>query len=159
VIGYDAFGSCTGLTSITIGNSVTLIGAWAFSVCTGLTEIYIKNPTPPSLGSSCLYDVDKTTCKLYVPKGSSSTYRLAWGFDNVIETDFTAINPINKENSTIKSIFNGIAIETKTATPVTVYNLSGQTVYQSVVAGKAEIHLPKGVYILRTGNQAVKFVK
>ncbi|MCR4812141.1 MAG: leucine-rich repeat protein [Bacteroidales bacterium] len=35
-IGNSAFSGCTGLTSLTIGNSVTSIGNYAFSACTGL---------------------------------------------------------------------------------------------------------------------------
>ena len=42
-IGGGAFSSCTGLTSITIGNSVTSIGYQAFYGCTGLTSITIDN--------------------------------------------------------------------------------------------------------------------
>ena len=38
-----AFSGCTGLTSVTIGNSVTSIGQLAFSGCTGLTELTIPN--------------------------------------------------------------------------------------------------------------------
>ena len=38
-IGYAAFNGCTGLTSITIPNSVTSIGYTAFSRCTGLTSV------------------------------------------------------------------------------------------------------------------------
>ena len=38
-----AFNSCTGLTSITIPNSVTSIGNGAFEYCTGLTIITIPN--------------------------------------------------------------------------------------------------------------------
>ena len=41
-IGYAAFRS-SGLTSITIPNSVTYIGEWAFGNCTGLTAIDIPN--------------------------------------------------------------------------------------------------------------------
>ncbi|MBQ2704610.1 MAG: leucine-rich repeat domain-containing protein [Clostridia bacterium] len=40
-IGGSAFSGCTGLTSITIPNSVTTIGGSAFSGCTGLTSIAI----------------------------------------------------------------------------------------------------------------------
>ena len=42
-IGTGAFDGCTGLTSITIPNSVTTIGSCAFSGCTGLTSITIPN--------------------------------------------------------------------------------------------------------------------
>ena len=42
-IGDYAFEYCSGLTSVTIGNSVTSIGDWAFSGCTGLTSVTIPN--------------------------------------------------------------------------------------------------------------------
>ena len=42
-IGDDAFYNCTGLTSITIPNSVTSIGRYAFSGCISLTSIEIPD--------------------------------------------------------------------------------------------------------------------
>ena len=42
-IGQDAFYSCSGLTSVTIPNSVTTIGQDAFNRCSGLTSITIPN--------------------------------------------------------------------------------------------------------------------
>ena len=39
----DAFRECTGLTSVTIGNSVTTIGNRAFLACSGLTSLTIGN--------------------------------------------------------------------------------------------------------------------
>ena len=42
-IGNDAFSGCTGLTSVTIGNSVTFIGEDAFYYCTGLTSVTIPD--------------------------------------------------------------------------------------------------------------------
>ena len=42
-IGENAFFCCTGLTEVTIPESVTSIGSWAFSSCTSLTEVIIPN--------------------------------------------------------------------------------------------------------------------
>ncbi len=42
-IGLDAFSGCSGLKSVTIGNSVTSIGHGAFSDCSGLTSVTIGN--------------------------------------------------------------------------------------------------------------------
>lgn len=42
-IGEFAFYGCTGLTSITIPNSVKTIGEWAFRDCKGITSIPIPN--------------------------------------------------------------------------------------------------------------------
>ena len=42
-IGGAAFQYCSGLTSVTIGNSVTSIGDYAFQACRGLTSIEIPN--------------------------------------------------------------------------------------------------------------------
>ena len=42
-IGYRAFNGCTKLTSVTIGNGVTSIGNYAFNGCTGLTSVTIPN--------------------------------------------------------------------------------------------------------------------
>ena len=41
-IGDGAFSHCSGLTSVTIGNSVTSIGMWAFNMC-ALTSLHIPN--------------------------------------------------------------------------------------------------------------------
>ena len=50
-IGDRAFSDCTGLTSISIPDSVTGIGNSAFSGCTGLTSIYIPGSVT-SIGNS-----------------------------------------------------------------------------------------------------------
>ena len=55
VIGEDAFRGHTGLTSITIPDSVTSIGWYAFSRCTSLTSITIGNGVT-SIGNSAFYN-------------------------------------------------------------------------------------------------------
>ena len=51
---------CSGLTSVTIGNSVTSIGEYAFLDCSGLTSVTIPNSVK-SIGSCCFYDCSGLT--------------------------------------------------------------------------------------------------
>ncbi len=53
-IGRSAFSGCTGLTSVTIGNSVTSIGRSAFSGCSGLTSVTIPYSVT-SIGYDAFY--------------------------------------------------------------------------------------------------------
>jgi hypothetical protein len=161
-----AFYWCRGLTSVTIPKSVTTIGVQAFAYCTDLTEIHVKNPTPQNISydafNKVFQDVNTTTCKLYVPKGSYVAYGLAYvwsDFFNIIEEeDGTAINTISNDNVAIHSTTNGIAIATQEAAPVAIFNIAGQQVYQSVINGSREIALSKGVYIVRVGKESHKVI-
>jgi hypothetical protein len=45
-IAYQAFNSCSGLTSVTFGNRVTSIGDWAFGNCLSLTGVYFQGNAP-----------------------------------------------------------------------------------------------------------------
>ncbi|MCX4359505.1 MAG: leucine-rich repeat protein [Rikenellaceae bacterium] len=75
VIGQSMFDGCTGLESITIPASVTKLGYEAFKGCTGLKDIYCKSTTPPSLGSSSLFENTAETLKIYVPRASVDAYK------------------------------------------------------------------------------------
>ena len=57
---YAAFRDCSGLTSITIPNSVTTIGSYAFRDCSGLTSITIPNSVT-SIGSSAFFGCSSLT--------------------------------------------------------------------------------------------------
>jgi uncharacterized protein YjdB len=161
VIGDYAFAGAS-LTSLTIPASVTSFG-WCSFTCSKLTEIHSKKSIPVKLTKEkeAFNEVDKTTCKLYVPKGSSEVYRNAniWkDFFNIIEEDATAIETVNPNIISIHSVSNGIVIETKAAIPIAIFNIAGQKVYQSVVDGNAEISLNKGVYIVRVDNESQKVI-
>ena len=59
-IGDYAFSYCSGLTSITIPDGVTSIGDYAFSYCSGLTSITIPNSVT-SIGRSVFYNCSGLT--------------------------------------------------------------------------------------------------
>ncbi len=57
-IGEYAFYNCTGLTSVTIGGNVTSIGNYAFRDCSGLTSVTIGNSVT-SIGDYAFYGCSK----------------------------------------------------------------------------------------------------
>ena len=59
-IGDWAFSSCSGLTSVTIGNSVTTIGSFAFLSCSGLTSVTIPNSVT-NIEKKAFYDCSSLT--------------------------------------------------------------------------------------------------
>ena len=69
-IGVRAFYYCTGLTSVTIGNSVTSIGVRAFYYCTGLTSVTIGNSVT-SIGDGAFYDCKGLT-SITIPNSVTS---------------------------------------------------------------------------------------
>ena len=89
-IGGFAFWDCSGLTSITIPDSVTSIEDYAFSGCSGLTSVYCKAIAPPSIVNDT-FDKVSATATLYVPTGSKAAYAAAAGwskFKTIEETQF-----------------------------------------------------------------------
>ena len=98
-IGEYAFMNCTGLTSIEIPASVTSIGDYAFYCCTGLNKVISHATVPPTCDTTNIwFNVNKSTCTLYVPAGTKDAYAAAegWRYFSVIEefdtTDITALD-------------------------------------------------------------------
>ena len=69
-IGQSAFETCTGLTNITIPNSVSSIGNYAFFNCSGLTTITIPNSVT-SIGESAFQFCSYLT-NITIPNGVTS---------------------------------------------------------------------------------------
>lgn len=79
-IGNSAFSGCTGLTSVTIGTGVTSIGGGAFISCSGLTSITSNATTAPTIQFNTFQNI-KTGGRLYVPAGSTG-YNVWMGTGN-----------------------------------------------------------------------------
>ena len=83
---------CTGLTSITIPNSVTSIDGSAFWGCSSLNSVSVEIDTPLSITENVFSN--RTNAKLYVPAGCKAAYEAAdyWKeFKEIIETEALAI--------------------------------------------------------------------
>lgn len=115
IIGDFAFYGCTGLTYLSIPNSVTSFGEYAFSGCTNLTFInsLIENPfmIVGKHTDDRTFDFDIfNNATLYVPKGTIEQYRATEGwrdFEHIVEMDETdGIRNNNRETITDNRYFN-----------------------------------------------------
>lgn len=78
------------IKSLTIGSAVNYIGTWAFK---GLDEVMsitslIEDVNGVKMGKDVFDEIDKSSCKLYVPRGTADLYKAApqWqDFKNIIE--------------------------------------------------------------------------
>lgn len=68
---------CSSLESVEIPNCVTSIGDYVFNSCTNLKNITCHAETPPTISSDIFYNVNKSTCIVYVPKKSVELYQAA----------------------------------------------------------------------------------
>ena len=77
VIGEGVFYRCRALTSIVIPDGVTAIETLAFHYCKALNSVTCKAVEPPVLGSSVFSVVPLTDATLYVPAESVDAYKNA----------------------------------------------------------------------------------
>ena len=97
-----AFDGCSSLTSIEIPSSVISIGNYAFYRCNSLNSMTVLANTPPALGNSVFYNVNKSI-PVYVPAGTVSAYQSASGwseFTNYIDYG----NPITFADVNVKAL-------------------------------------------------------
>jgi hypothetical protein len=150
--------------SLTIPNSVTSIGSVAFSNCTGLISINVVSQIPVDLTPShnVFYNVNKSTCKLYVPKGSKTAYQSAdqWkDFTNILEYDPNGINDITADGISLYITDGQLHIKNAPAgETVSIIAMSGMVVYIGVITSdELSVALPQsGVYIVTVGSKSQK---
>ncbi len=84
----DAFAGCSGLTSVTIPNSVTCIVSNAFWNCSNLTSVTVDIESPLSISETTF--PNRANATLYVPYGCKAAYEAAnyWKeFKEIIEME------------------------------------------------------------------------
>ena len=140
-IGSEAFSECTNLQKVNIGNSVETIGTSAFENCTSITQISSEAVVPPTCESGVFTDINKSKCKLIVPKNSLDAYKQAYQWKDflLIEDNTTGIT---------NTVYNKAGL-------ADVYTIDGTKRLSK--ASPDEINaLPKGVYIVNGKKIIIK---
>ena len=140
-IGSEAFSGCTNLQKVHIGNSVKTIGEYAFYNGTSITQISSEAVVPPTCGLNVFANINKSKCKLIVPKNSLDAYKQAYQWEDfsLIEGSTTGIT---------NTVYNNSGL-------VDVYTIDGTKRLSK--ASTDEINaLPKGVYIVNGKKIIIK---
>jgi len=167
-IGNNAFYNCKAMTQVNLPASITSIGTNAFYNCTALSSIYAYWATPITLSSANVFgNVNKSTCTLYVPTGTTAAYEAApyWtAFTNIVEFNAT---PVETSDKTQFSIYPNPAssyftVTTDQPAELVIIALSGVEVHKQFVYDNDRVdisHLKQGIYLVNLNNQCLKLVK
>ena len=72
-----AFANCSSLKNFTFGSGLQSIGQEAFSGCINITQISSEAVVPPACRRNALDGINKSKCKIIVPKNSLDAYKQA----------------------------------------------------------------------------------
>ena len=104
-ISNNAFSFFSGLTSVTIPNSVKTIGSYAFWGCSGLKTVISEIENPFTINSDVFYGIP-SNATLIVPKGKKSAYQSTAGwnqFSNIVEAGGSTTLTDNGINFALKN--------------------------------------------------------
>jgi hypothetical protein len=165
-IGTSAFSGCNQLTELIISKNTTSIGDNAFLNCTGLTKISVPRSAPPTIYANTFGGINKETCTLEIPTGSSATYQAAnyWSlFIFFTEKDFSsAVSTIVDEKIRIypNPMTEGFRINGLNGkTTIRLWDINGKVFFVKSVVNDEYISInfiPKGVYVIElTTNEEI----
>ena len=158
-IGSYAFYGCRGLTSVTIGSSVDTmgIGHAAFQNCSSLTSITVYAELPPTLGDNVFNEVP-SNINVYVPCGKQPLYLASWThFSNFIEMCNSSIDDVNALSANVYSVQGRIVVESGNGGPlgeVRVCDMMGRSLATCGVSAEGTNRY--SFYVPATGTYFVK---
>ncbi|MDR0541383.1 MAG: T9SS type A sorting domain-containing protein [Dysgonamonadaceae bacterium] len=154
-IQYFTISNCYALSSMTV-NGRTIDGSPTSSSESGKSQLLATFQSQSWIEETLGWDFTN----IWKMSASNSIYGGLPIFKNQVDkaTGIDNIVANKTENIKIYSAPNGITLETKEATSVSVFNIAGQKVHQSTVDGNAEIHLTKGIYIVRVSDESRKVI-
>ena len=142
-IGNCAFEDCSGLISVTIGNSVTSIGDCAFQSCSGLTSVTIPNSVT-SIGTSAFSGCSGLT-SFTIPNSVTSFGTSAFSGC----TGLTSVTIPNSVTSIGNSSFSDCSGLTSVTIPNSVTSIGNSAFYNC--SGLTSVTIPNSVTSIENG--------
>ena len=136
-IGDSAFAAWSGLTSVTIPNSVTSIGPYAFSGCSGLTSVDIPNSVT-SIGDYAFWDCSGLT-SVTIPNSVINIGKSAFSGCSVL----TSVTIPNSVTSISSYAFNYCSGLTSVTIPNSVTSIGDYAFYNC--KGLTSVDIPNSV--------------
>ena len=131
-IGGSAFSGCSGLTSVTIPNSVTSIGQYAFQYCSGLTSVTIPNSVT-SIGDRA-FDYCSGLTSVTIGNGVTSIGAYAFsGCSSLTSVRCKAQTPPNSYDPFDGSIYNTATLFIPTGTLDAYKKADGWRYFNNIV--------------------------
>lgn len=133
-IGKYAFQQCTGLTSVTIPNSVTVIDTMAFRSCRALTSITLPSSLT-KLGKEALYECSGLSV-IHIPASVTTIDELALGFCHnitaiTVASGNTVYDSRNNCNAIVETSTNKLIAGCQSSTiPNTVTSIGNYAFYR-----------------------------
>jgi hypothetical protein len=160
-IGDGAFWSCDYLKSISIPSSVVAIGDNAFDGCKSVSTIQVDALNPPMVSGKTFNQVSKSI-PVKVPKGSLSSYKIAYGWKDFAFLSDTETEKQSDNPNLNFYVENGKVIVTG-ASPgelFELYNLQGKLL-QSCITNSETMQVPltkHDLYLVKVGGRSEKVV-
>jgi len=169
---YDySFANCTSLQYLKLSSTMKEIDMYAFDYCTALDTVIVQSATPFTLEAiyTPFTNITTSTCKLFVPSGSGSTYKAApvWSGFNIVDSAEITTNVENTVNNIDIKIFpnptidkiqiNNIGLNSN----VSLFDLTGKKVLSTIYNDYIDLtDLKKGIYLVVIDNVFIqKLVK
>lgn len=142
---YNAFKDCKNLRTITI--KCDNLETQALGGCDNLEEIHLESTTGTRFASDTFTGIDKSTCIVYVPKGTLNLYENWAGFKTILEEGSSATNCIityNLQNLSCNPQPESIGINQKLETTLTADKNYLLPPYINVTMGKQKLENGNG---------------